>query len=74
MTLIPWKGTSKLPKTILFRWQDGANDPCQTFTGEQAEQYCQLAGGHAVSLDSNEKVTFFFDKLSHFYRENIYAA
>jgi hypothetical protein len=32
---------------------------CQQFTGELAEQYCQQAGGHAVSLDSNEKVTIF---------------
>jgi len=44
-------------QSLAFFSQDGANDPCQQFTGELAEEYCQLAGGHAVSLDSNEKVT-----------------
>jgi len=46
--------------------QDGANDLCQQFTGEQAEQYCQLAGGHAVSLDSNEKAEHFMDQARQF--------
>ena len=49
-------GRESNPEPRVF-FQDGANDPCQQFTGELAEEYCQLAGGHAVSLDSNEKVT-----------------
>ena len=48
--------TRDLTFLCLHALKDGTNDPCQTFTGELAEEYCQAAGGHAVSLDSNEKV------------------
>jgi len=42
--------------------QDIESDPCQKFTGEQAEQYCKLAGGRAVSLDTNERAEHFMDQ------------
>jgi hypothetical protein len=51
-------------------YQDNENDSCQKFTGEQAEEYCQLAGGHAVSLDTNEKVKSFL-LLYYFVKETL---
>merc|ERR1712079_229592 len=32
---------------------------CSNFTGIEAEEYCRLQGGHAVSLDDNEKALHF---------------
>ncbi len=39
------------------------SDDCNKFTGEEAEEFCQEVGGHAVSLDSNEKALEIMDLL-----------
>merc|ERR1711994_566839 len=36
---------------------------CSNFTGHEAEDYCQLQGGHAVSLDTTPKALHFIDVL-----------
>ena len=34
---------------------------CSNFTGHEAEDYCKLQGGHAVSLDTTAKALHFID-------------
>jgi len=34
---------------------------CSNFTGHEAEDYCKLQGGHAVSLDTTPKALHFID-------------
>lgn len=34
---------------------------CSNFTGQEADEYCKLQGGRAVSLDDNDKSLYFIN-------------
>jgi len=50
-----WEG-----KQYIITWLVDDNR-CSNFTGHEAEDYCKLQGGHAVSLDTTPKALHFID-------------